>query len=366
MKKVSVIIPAYNSEAFITESIESALNQTYPNLEVVVVNDGSTDGTEGALSAFRDRIIYIKKENGGPASARNLGIKKSSGEYICFLDADDKYLPKKVEKQVAYLNEHPDVGLVFSDASILGGGFFAQRESIHEAMPIYQGYVFPRLFIRNFILNLTVMIRREVLEKSGLFDEDRELISIEDYELWLRIAMHYPVGYINERLASYRIHSSNISSNLEASIKKNFFITEKFEREFPELETRYPKIFKKRRAFTLCRLGTHYFKRYDFKAAKKSFYEAMECGVYMRQAFLGYIASLFRLPLLHDLSKIAIDYFHKGSSFFIEGNNSMARNSYINAMIAFPLYHKSFIFFSYTLFGSRFRSKFNIEEDIFR
>lgn len=362
MKKVSVIIPAYNSEAFIKESIESALNQTYPNLEVVVVNDGSTDGTEDILSPFMDRIVYIKKDNGGPASARNLGIKKSSGEYICFLDADDKYLPQKVERQVAYLNEHPDVGLVFSDASILGGGFLAQRGSIHEALPIYYGYVFPRLFIKNFIPILTVMIRREVLEKSGLFDEDRELISIEDYELWLRIAMHYPVGYISERLASYRVHSSNISSNLEESIKKNFLITEKFEREFPELEKRYPNIFKKKKAFALCRLGSHYFKRDDFKSAKRSFFEAMKCGEYIRQALIGYTASLFRLPILQDLSKIAIDYFHAGGSFFVEGKNSMARNSYINAIIAFPLYHKSFVFFFYTLFGSRYKSKLKMDE----
>ena len=363
MKKVSVIIPAYNSEAFVGESVESALNQTYPSLEVIVVNDGSTDSTEDALSPFMDRIVYIKKENGGPASARNVGIKRSTGDYICFLDADDKYLPEKVEKQVTYLNDHPNVGLVFSDASILGGGFLAQRGSIHEALPIYQGYVFPRLFISNFILNLTVMIRREVLDKSGLFDEDRKFISIEDYELWLRIAMHYPVGYISERLANYRVHSSNISSNLEASIKKNFFIAEKFEREFPKLEKKYPKLFKKKRAYTFCRLGTHFFKRYDFEGAKRSFFEAMKCREYLRQAFLGYVASSFRLPILHDLSKISIDFFLKGSSFFIEGKNSIARNSYINAMIAFPLYYRSYIFFFYTLFGDHFRGKFTIGED---
>lgn len=363
MKKVSVIIPAYNSEAFITESVESALNQTYSNLEVVVVNDGSTDGTEDVLSPFMDRIVYIKKENGGPASARNLGIKKSSGEYICFLDADDKYLAEKVERQVAYLDEHPDVGLVFSDASILGGGFLAQRESIHEALPIYYGYVFPRLFIKNFIPILTVMIRRGVLDKSGLFDEDRNLISIEDYELWLRIAMYYPVGYINERLADYRVHSSNISSNLEASIKKNFLITEKFEKEFPELEKRFPNIFNKKKAFTFCRLGSYCFNRNEFKKAKRSFSEAIKCGEYIRQALIGYVASSLRLPVLHDLSKIAIDYFHAGGSFFVKGKNSMARNSYINAMIAFPFYHRSYIFFFYALFGSRYRSKLKMDEE---
>ncbi len=103
MKKITAIIPTYNSAKYITEAIDSVLNQTYANIEIIVVDDGSTDNTENILSNYvnKNKIIYVKKKNGGPGSARNLGIKLANGEYIAFLDADDMWEKNKIEKQLS-------------------------------------------------------------------------------------------------------------------------------------------------------------------------------------------------------------------------------------------------------------------------
>ena len=178
MKRVSVIIPAYNADNFIAESVTSALNQTYPDVEIIVVNDGSTDNTEKSLAPFMDLIIYIKKENGGPASARNIAIKRSTGEYICFLDADDIFLPHKLERQVNFMEKNSECGLVFADASIIGGKEAIRRDSLLGGLPVYQGHVFRHLFINNFIITLTVMIRREVLDKCGLLTSRSQYVRI--------------------------------------------------------------------------------------------------------------------------------------------------------------------------------------------
>ena len=230
MKKVSVIIFATGAENLLRESIESLLDQTYPDIEVILVDDGSTAGIKDILSTFSDKIKYIKSERANPARVKNLGIEKSLGDYICFLGPGDRFLPEKVEQQAKYLDEHEKLGWVFSDAYLVGGGSMATRESFFDKIPVFSGHVFPRLFIEDFIPTLTVMIRREVFAKSGFFDEDERFFEIEDYELFLRIAMNHPVGYIDDRLAIYRLRPQSERSNFEANFEKNFLILDKFKK----------------------------------------------------------------------------------------------------------------------------------------
>src|SRR3990170_2838516 len=115
MPKVSVIIPTYNREKYIVETLQSVFAQTFTDYEVIVIDDGSTDNTADVLRPYLDRIVYIRKPNGGQGSARNVGIKVAKGEYIAFLDSDDLWMPEKLELQVKYLDNNKDAGLVFTD-----------------------------------------------------------------------------------------------------------------------------------------------------------------------------------------------------------------------------------------------------------
>jgi len=222
---VSVIIPTYNSENFLPQAINSVLTQTYSKVELIVVNDGSTDNTQKAINPYRNKLLYLYKENGGPGSARNFGIEKSQGEYIAFLDADDYWLPEKLKTQVRYLKNHRNFALIHSNTWILEENKELYPRFINKLPPI--GKFYQKLFLQNCINNLTVILKRECFDAVGGFDESEALIGFEDYDLWLRIASNYEIGYFDEIVAVYRVHPRNISSESKA-IKSQIFLMEKF------------------------------------------------------------------------------------------------------------------------------------------
>ena len=237
---VSTIIPTYNSAQYITIAIESVLKQTYPNYEIIVIDDGSTDNTFDIIKKFSDQIVYIYKPNGGPASARNLGIKKSSGEYIAFLDADDYWLPDRLAIQINYLKEKPHVALVHSNTWILENGI-----EPYLAFTNYKpssGLIFKELFLNNHINLLTVMLKRKYFDAANGFDENKELIGFEDYDLWLRIALECSIAYIDKVVSVYRVHDSNISNETK-SIHKNLFLLYKFSKMEQFLQKSYLTLF---------------------------------------------------------------------------------------------------------------------------
>jgi glycosyltransferase involved in cell wall biosynthesis len=170
---ISVVIPAYNAQPFLSRAIESALSQTFTPAEILVIDDGSSDDTFKIASAFHAPIKAFKKVNGGPASARNFGIQHAQGDWIALLDADDTWLPEKLQEQIKLLNS--DVALIHSNAR--GRPNSILRET-----------TFTQLWHRNCILNSSVLLRRDVFVQVGGFDEDPALIGVEDYNLWLRIA----------------------------------------------------------------------------------------------------------------------------------------------------------------------------------
>jgi len=182
---VSIIIPVYNDEKHVADAIESALNQTMKEVEVIVVDDGSTDGTPGVLKRYEGRIKIIRQENKGPGAARNAGIKASRGRYICFLDADDTFMPEKVEAQATFLESRKEVGLCFSRfVRILerAGDRKVRRISVPEDNDWAQAIV------ENMLLHLDAMLfRKEWLEKVGMFDE--RLLTNQDRDLLCRLAL---------------------------------------------------------------------------------------------------------------------------------------------------------------------------------
>lgn len=237
---VSVIIPTYNAAEFLAEAIQSALNQTYRNCEIIVVDDGSTDGTEMLLQAFGQQVKYVRQGNRGPSAARNTGIRLAQGEYLCFLDADDVWRATKVEAQVSFMEAYRDIGMVFCDEEevdgekVINGSLLRKSQFYPEIVaqsPISGAY--QKLLIENFIPTSMVMLKRECLGKAGLFDE--ALRVSEDRDLWSRVAAHYRIAGLPTILGQKRAHPNNISSKVELTLRSRIRVWHKARRLFPAL-----------------------------------------------------------------------------------------------------------------------------------
>ncbi|HUQ88889.1 MAG TPA: glycosyltransferase [Vicinamibacterales bacterium] len=209
MPHVSVIIPAYNAEKFIADTVNSVLSQTYQDFEIIVVDDGSKDGTLAALQPFGDRVRVHQQANGGVARARNTGVSLAQGTWVAFLDADDLWLPEKLERQLA-ISSAP---MIYTDRFNIGDrGDLPELQS--EVTPMSGGDLFvPLLREGNFITNTSVMIRRELFQSLGGFYTG--LNGTEDWEMWIRVAERHPIGFVPEPLVKYRFHGGSISRNYE-------------------------------------------------------------------------------------------------------------------------------------------------------
>lgn len=215
---VSVIMPAYNAAPYIAEAIRSVLDQNYPDIELIVVDDGSQDGTPEIARGFGERVRLFERPNGGPAAARNFGFSVARGEFIAFLDADDLWLPGKLASQVAHLRAHPEIGVVFGKFlrwyGRADGRFDAppapQDDSTGGAIVSDQsGWIYTELLFDNIVHIITAVIRREVLDIVGGFDET--LRTGEDYDFWLRVSRRVRADKLNRTLAWYRMHPQSIT-----------------------------------------------------------------------------------------------------------------------------------------------------------
>lgn len=203
---VSVIIPAYNAADFIGQAIASVLGQTFADFELIVVDDGSTDGMGAVVAQFQDeRLGYVYQRNRERSAARNTGIRLARGEFIAFLDADDRWLPQKLARQVARLRANPQVGLVYV------GGFVEEDGRVFfEQKCRFRGDVLGPLLTEDNIVTgsaSSAIVRRECFAKVGLFDEQSSVC--EDWEMWIRIARHYPFDFVPEPLVRLRVHGGN-------------------------------------------------------------------------------------------------------------------------------------------------------------
>ena len=209
--EVSVVIPLLNASRFIGFALESVLNQTYPVKEIVVVDDGSTDHPEVSLKPYVDKIRYVQTVNGGPGSARNLGVKHCSSPLIAFLDADDQWEEDKLEKQIKALLVQ-NAAMCYCGRTEIGAegefiGEFAQSE-------YPQGAILERLIEENHIsTSSAVVMRKDVFDLLGGFKESTKLSVSEDFELWCRIAAQYKIAAVKEALVRYRLHEGNITRN---------------------------------------------------------------------------------------------------------------------------------------------------------
>jgi len=192
---VSVIIPTYNRVSSLTRAIESVLNQTYRNIELIIVDDGSEDKTEKVIKKYAGLLKYIRIPHSGVSAARNTGIKHAKGKWISFLDSDDYWLEKKLEIQMNYMKENTHYLISQTDEVWIRHGKRVNPMNKHKK---YEGWIFFQSLPLCIISPSAVVIHKKVFKDIGYFDERFPVC--EDYDLWLRVTLKYPVGLINEKL----------------------------------------------------------------------------------------------------------------------------------------------------------------------
>jgi glycosyltransferase involved in cell wall biosynthesis len=249
---ITVIITTCNRPAFVVEAVESVFAQTYSPIDVIVVDDGSGPDTATALAPYMSRIRYIYQSKSGPAAARNRGLRDARGEFLAFLDDDDKWMPEKLHRQVEYLNRHPEVGLLHTETlrwNYRTGCFEKKKGSIRDR---YVGRCFDLLFFYgNSIIPSTVLIRRQCVERIGFFAEEFLHVA-DDYDYFLRISKQFPVGFISEPLIFYRLHDNNISKNMLAIAEGDFLVVQRALEADSSLWRTLGKHRVKERLYSLC------------------------------------------------------------------------------------------------------------------
>ena len=205
--KISVIIPTYNRKHTLNRAIHSVLSQTFQPREIIVVDDGSTDGTKEWLAKMYPAIRYVHQSNSGVSAARNVGIKTAQGDWLAFLDSDDEWLPQKLERQVAAVKEDADSLFCHTNEIWIRNGVRVNQGKKHRK---YGGLIFDKCLDICRISPSSALFKKSILDDTGLFDE--ELPVCEDYDLWLRITASCPVIFLDEPLINkYGGHEDQLS-----------------------------------------------------------------------------------------------------------------------------------------------------------
>ncbi len=234
--RVSVVIPAYRASRDIAHALDSVFAQTFSDVEVIVVNDGSPDTAEleASLDAYAGRVRYFVQENRGAGAARNTGIREARGSYVAFLDADDRWKADFLRRQVWYLDAHADCDVVYSDAVITGDSPLAGRRFMETAPSVGDVTLNALIAQRCNVILSTVVARRRALVAAGMFDET--LRRGQDFELWLRLALHgATIRYQRQLLAERRVRVDGLSGDAVSELQRAIAVLERFGRR-PDLD----------------------------------------------------------------------------------------------------------------------------------
>lgn len=228
MRQISVIIPTYNREASIVKAIESVLNQTYTIQEVIVVDDGSTDNTEDVVHQIRDERVKFYKtyENHGAGAARNYGVKQAKCELIAFHDSDDEWLPDKIEKQVTYMETHPNVGLVYTAFTAYSSNdIFEFPPQFKENSHLYEGCLLRILLMHNTVGTPTILMPKKIFDELNGFDE--QMNALEDWEFAIRVADRYRIGFVADSCVKVSYKGEQMSKSFSKYYANNCYILRK-------------------------------------------------------------------------------------------------------------------------------------------
>ena len=287
---VSAIIPVFNGAQYVAQAIESVLAQSYPRIEVIAIDDGSTDESPEILARYGTRICCIRQENHGVCAARNRGILAARGEYVAFLDQDDWWYPQKIERQLAAARD--------------SGAGFVHTQTVYfddvtqsfcppldpEAKPEeYVGWCFEKLLFGNAICNSSVVVRRELFARVGLCDPIIEGNTVQDYDLWLRLATVTPFAFVAEPLTVFLLHPHQGTVNRRMMLREQIKV---LLRRLPGLphELRHSVTHRLARLYDL--LGSYELDYHDHRAARRAFAQSFRWEPHVRSLCLWFVTFL--------------------------------------------------------------------------
>lgn len=286
---VSVIVPVYNRAHLVAKTLDSILAQTYPLVEVVTINDGSTDNTLMVLQTYAadypDRVLVIDQPNTGQVRARNHGLLKARGEYIAFLDSDDTWEPEKLALQLPLFKGN--VGLVYS--GIYEVDDTGKITKIVPCEPEVKGFVYSQLLIKNRMTGGSVVVTRNALDRVGFFDES--FTAGENWELWIRIAKEFRVEYVNQPLMRYLRHQGNMSHDNSRISASALAILQKHLPSGTGQEE-LKKVYKTAYANYFYTLGVREFSQKCYKKAVKNFLMTWKFRLFYEDSLLRILRSI--------------------------------------------------------------------------
>ena len=319
---VSVVIPTYCRAHLLGRAIQSVLNQTYQDLEIIIVDDGSSDNTDEVVKSLKDeRIRYIRHEkNKGATAARNTGIKAARGEYIAFQDSDDEWLPQKLEKQMkVFETVSPKVGVVYT-------GFVRIENDKKEYIPYSwvaqkEGDIHKELLKGSFITTPSIVVRKECFKKAGMFDE--HLPRLQDWELVLRLSKYYDFKFIEEPLLTSPFTSDSLSASEKARIKALKLILSKHLDDFMEDKESLSRYY--------FGIGIHLCLNHEIAEGE------------------SYIAKAFKIN--PDRQLLSENYFIIGRRLYSNNNVKNGKSYLIKAIKAYPFNIKLLLVAFISFFG---------------
>jgi len=248
MPLVSVIMNCHNCSKYLPQALDSVFQQTFKDYEIIFWDNQSSDNSGEIALSYGEPLRYFRGEQFLPlGAARNAAIEKARGKYIAFLDCDDIWFPEKLETQVELLDSNKELGLVYSNSYVIDCTGNHRKYTCFDIQKPSRGNVFNELLLSNFIPMLTVVIRKEVLDKVGVFNPKYEIA--EEYDLWLRIAECYPIDFIEQPLAKYRLHSEGSSQkNTALSYPEVLQIIDYWLNRNPELKRELGGKIRRRKA----------------------------------------------------------------------------------------------------------------------
>ena len=292
--RISIVIAAYNAAATVSETLATVAGQTYRDFELIVVNDGSRDETPAILQSHARSwpwMSWVSQENSGVSAARERGIELARGEYVSFLDADDLWMPNKLEAQMAEFDRDETVALVCSDAL----DFWPDHD---ERMTLFQqkaparGSVLRQLFSANFIYSSAVVVRKSALLAANGFNGGLKVN--EDYDLWMRLAEQLKFGYVNQVLVRRRMLLSSLTrANQMACYEQDLKIIDHWVARRPDLFSEDSDQVQCRRALILARMGYYHLASRNFSQARDAYRRAMKLGQHDRATIARALAAFF-------------------------------------------------------------------------
>ncbi len=288
---VSVVIATYNRASLLGETLESVLAQRFQNFELIVVDDGSTDGTAKLVQFYGRKIRYFRQENRGAAAARNLGVGQARAPWIAVQDSDDLSMPDHLLTLYDYVKRHPACGMVFANGCYLEGPEHNREAIIPGAKArklAARGVRLDDLFEKSIVRLQAALISKAAFQAVGGMDESFAIC--HDLDLFLRLCMKFPVGYVDRIVFRYRKHQGNISRNEETRLLENIRVIEAFMRDFPEAKAMLGKKRVARRlAYRYYRLAKGRWKKKQFAGARQAIGAAIStCPFSLKYRYFGF------------------------------------------------------------------------------